>query len=144
MPGFPLVDQATVRVLSPSAGLALVQMAFLVKAEGDFSCQTMLGGDFGKKKGAESHTSWFTCRLDSSLSRQHQQLSSLPTVRSKEASEYEWPLMNDDGKDKHRLALSPLIFRPFVLVRFHLCCGFDCVAGKQCVSFTPTLILLQS
>lgn len=34
-----------------------------------------------------------------------QQLPSLPTARSKEISKYEWLVMNDDGKDKHRLVV---------------------------------------
>lgn len=114
---------------------------FLVKAEGHFSCQMML-----VQIGAESlFTSWFTCRLDSSLSRQHQQLSSLPTAQSKEASEYEWVVMNDDGRDKHRLAVLSTDLPPIYACKVSFMLWVDCVAGKQCVSFIPIyLILLQS
>lgn len=75
-------------------------------AEGDFSCQMMLAEILSREKWAGSpFTSWFTCGLDSSLSRQGQQLPSLPTAQSKEVSKYEWLVMNDDEKDKHRLVV---------------------------------------
>lgn len=32
-------------------------------------------------------------------------MPSLPTAQSKDVSKYEWLLMNDEGKDKHRLVV---------------------------------------